>query len=205
LNPNYAVAHAWYSFLLSKIGRAEEGLADAKRAVELDPLSLPINRTLADVYSSLGQDEMAMDQYRKTLQIEPSFAPAHGSLAVLLISKGRYAEGFSEYEKAPADSWEPEQIKAIGNAFRKSGYREAIQTIIRVRVERSQRKQYVSPYYTAIWYALIADNDNAFKWLNKAYEVQDHSLPEIKIEPGLRSLHSDPRYADLLRRVGLPL
>jgi tetratricopeptide (TPR) repeat protein len=148
---------------------------------------------------------MAIDQYRRTLQIEPSFAPAQGSLAVLLISKGRYAEGFSQYEKAvPAIGWEPEQIKAIGDAFRKSGYREAVQMVIRVRVERSQRQQYVSPYYTAIWYALIADNDNAFKWLNKAYEVQDDSLPELKIEPGLRSLRSDPRYAELLRRMGLP-
>jgi len=205
LNPNYAVAHSWYALLLSKTGRSEEALAEAKHAAELDPLSLPINRNLADVYSSLGQDDMAMDEYQKTLQIDPSFAPAHGSLAVLLLSKGRYAEGFSEYEKAvPAIGWESEQIKATGDAFRKSGYREAIQMVIRGRVERSQGQQYVSPYYTAIWYALIADNDNAFKWLNKAYEVQDHSLPQLKIEPGLRSLRSDPRYADLLRRMGLP-
>ena len=204
LNPNYAVAHAWYSLLLAKTGRSDEAVEEAKRAVELDPLSLPINRNLAEAYSSLGQDDMAIEQYRKTLQIEPSFAPAQGSLAVLLILKGRYAEGFSEYEKAvPAIGWEPEQIKAVGDAFRKSGYRDAIQVVIRVRIERSQRV-YVSPYMTGVWYALIGDSDDAFKWLNKAYEVHDDYLPELGIDPGMRSLRSDPRYADLLRRIGLP-
>jgi eukaryotic-like serine/threonine-protein kinase len=205
LNPNYAVAHAWYSLLLSKTGRSDEALAEAKRAVELDPLSLPINRNLAEAYSSLGQDDMAIEQYRKTLQIEPSFAPARSSLAFLLMSKGRYEEGFAEFQQAASASgrWEPEQIKAAGDAFRKSGYREAIQVVIRARIERSQR-HYVSPCNTAMWYALIGDNDNAFKWLDKAYEVHDDYLPELKIEPGLRSLRSDPRYADLLRRMGLP-
>jgi serine/threonine-protein kinase len=204
LNPNYATAHHWYSLLLAKTGRLQESLVEAKRAVELDPLSLPINRHLAEAYSYLGQDDMAIDQYRKTLQFEPSFAPARGNLAFLLLAKGRYAEGFSEFQQAaPAISMKPDEIKAVGDAFRKSGYREAMRVAVRARLERSQR-EYVPPYYTAMWYALIGDDDTTFKWLNKAYEVHDDYLPELKIEPGFRSVRSDPRCADLLRRMGLP-
>jgi Tfp pilus assembly protein PilF len=73
LNPSYATAHHWYSLLLAKTGRLQESRVEAKRAVALDPLSLPINRHLAEAYSYLGQDDLAIDQYRKTLQIEPEF------------------------------------------------------------------------------------------------------------------------------------
>jgi hypothetical protein len=96
-----------------------------------------------------------------------------------------------------------EQTKAVVDAFRKTGYREAIQVNIRALIERSKR-EYVSPYYIAIWYALISENDNTFKWLNKAYEVHDDNVPLLRVEPGLRSIRSDPRCADLLRRMGLP-
>ena len=121
---------------------------------------------------------------------------------LLLLAKGQYRDGFSEWERAPSAFEEPEQIKAIGETFFKSGYREAIKRAI-TDVERS-KTEYVSPYYIAILYALIGENDNAFKWLNKAYEVNDEALPMMKVEPGLRSPRYDPRYADLLRRMGLP-
>jgi serine/threonine protein kinase len=203
LNPNYATAHQWYSDLLAKTRRLEEALVEAKRAVALDPLSLPINRDLAVAYAFLGQDDMAIDQYRKTLQIEPSFASARGNLAVLLLAKGQYTEGLSEWQQEVSILHNAEQTKAVVDAFRKSGYREAIEVNIRALIERSKR-EYVSPYYIAIWYALISENDNTFKWLNKAYEVRDDNVPLLRVEPGLRSIRSDPRCADLLRRMGLP-
>jgi serine/threonine protein kinase/Tfp pilus assembly protein PilF len=203
LNPNYATAHHWYSDLLAKTGRLEEALAEAKRAVALDPLSLPINRDLAEIYAFLGQDDTAIDQYRKTLQMEPSFASARGYLAVLLLAKGRYVEGFAEWQQAVSVLHGPEQTKTVVDAFRKSGYQEAIRVNIRALIERSKR-EYVSPYYIAMWYALISENDNAFKWLNNAYEVHDDNVPLLRLEPGLRSIRSDPRLADLRHRMGLP-
>jgi serine/threonine protein kinase/Tfp pilus assembly protein PilF len=203
LNPNYATAHHWYSDLLAKTGRLEEALAEAKRAVALDPLSLPINRDLAVIYAFLGQDDMATDQYRKTLQMEPSFASARGDFAVLLLAKGRHVEGFAEWQQAVSVLHDPEQTEAVVDAFRKSGYQEAIRVNIRTLIERSKR-EYVSPYYIAMWYALISENENTFKWLNKAYEVHDDNLPLLRSEPGLRSIRSDPRCADLVRRMGLP-
>jgi len=203
LNPNYATAHHWYAGVLGVTGRMQEAFLELRRALELDPLSLPINSDLADAYSALGQDDMAIDQYRKTLQIEPSFAPARTYLALFLLSKGRHAEGFSEYEQAVSGIWEPDQIKALADTFRTSGYREAVHVAITTDVERSKRK-YVSAYYIAVWYALLGDNDNTFKWLNKGYEMHDDFLPLVKADPALRSVRSDPRYPDLLRRMGLP-
>jgi len=131
LNPNYATAHHWYSDLLAKTGRLEEALAEAKSAVALDPLSLPINRDLAVLYAFLGQDDMAIDQYRKTLQMEPSFASARGYLAVLLLAKGRYVEGFAEWQQAVSVLHGPEQTQTVVDAFRRSGYQEAIRVNIR--------------------------------------------------------------------------
>jgi TolB-like protein/Tfp pilus assembly protein PilF len=203
LNPNYATAHHWYSMLLSETGRLDESLTEAKRSLELDPLSLPINRQLGAVYSYLGQDDVAIAQYRKSLQIEPSFAPTRGNLAALLFAKGQYAEGFSEWQQAVSVFHGPEQTKAAVDAFRKSGFREAVLVNIKINIERSKR-EYVSPYYIAAWHALIGDNDNAFKWLNKAYEVHDDLLPLLGVEPAFRSIRSDPRYAALRRRMGLP-
>jgi eukaryotic-like serine/threonine-protein kinase len=203
LNPNYATAHHWYSVLLSTTGRLDESLAEAKRSVELDPLSLPINKHLGEVYSYLGQDDVAIAQYRKSLQIEPSFAPTRGNLAVLLFAKGQYAEGFSEWQQAVSVFHGPEQTKAVVDAFLKSGFREAVQVNISANVERSKR-EYVSPYYIAGWYALIGDNDNAFKSLNKAYEVHDDLLAYLGVEPAFRAIRSDPHFAALLRRMGLP-
>jgi len=120
-----------------------------------------------------------------------------------LFAKGQYAEGFSEWQQAISVFHAPEQTKAVVDAFLKSGFREAVQVNIKADIERSKR-EYVSPVYIAGWYALIGDNDNAFKWLNRAYEVHDDWLPLLGVEPGFRSIRSDPRYADLLRRMGLP-
>ena len=200
LNPNYATAHHWYSLLLAETGRLQDSLVEAKRAVELDPLSLPINRHLAETYSYLGQDDIAIDQFRKTLQIEPGFASAHSYLARLLFAKGEYAEGFSEWRQGVRD---PERAKIVVDAFHKYGHRAAIQMAIKADIEESKR-EYVSPYYIGAWYALISDKDNAFHWLNKAYEVHEDFLPLLRIEPCFRSIRSDPRSADLLRRMGLP-
>ncbi len=206
LNPNYATAHHWYSTVLLCEGRLDEALTEAKRALELDPLNLPINNNLAFVYSSLGQDDRAIDQYRKTIEIDPNFPPAHSNFADLLIVDGKYAEGFLELQTAATVSHDAEELKiadAIGKAFRKSGYGEAIRVSVKADIDRS-RREYVQPLKIAESYAMIGDMKNAFQWLDKAYQVHDDALPYLKVAPGLRSIHSDPRYLGLLRRVGLP-
>jgi adenylate cyclase len=205
LNPNYATAHHWYSALLSIEGRLDEALDEAKRALELDPLSLPINSNLADVYDFLRQDDRAIDQCHKTIELDPSFPSAHGTLGGLLLFNGKYAEGFSELQQAATASHDEEQMEianTVVDTFRKSGFREAVKVRIRADIDRSKR-EYVSPFFIAENYVIIGDKENAFQWLDKAYEEHDTFLPFLKVESGLKLIRSDPRYADLLRRIGL--
>jgi serine/threonine protein kinase/Tfp pilus assembly protein PilF len=205
LNPNYATAHHWYSVLLSIEGRVDEALNEAKRALELDPLSLPINQNLADVYDQLRQDDRAVEQYRKTIELDPNY-PAHDTFGRLLLVNGKYAEGFSEWQKSAVVSHDAEQMEianAVVDTFRKSGFREAIKVHVKADIKRSKR-EYVSPFFIAEDYAFIGDKENAFQWLENAYEVHDTYLPWLKVESGLKLIRSDPRYADLLHRMGLP-
>ena len=207
LNANYATAHHWYSVLLTKLGRLDEALLEANRSLELDPLSPAIRQNVGDVYTFMGRNSEAIEQYRKTIAIDPNFAPVHFALGADLISDRHYEEGFSEIQKAAEAIHDPEQAKVAASALetlRKAGFHAAIVESIRGDISLSQHK-YVSPYSIAFRYAIIGDKEHAFDWLDKAYEVRDDALPYLKVDPDLRkSLASDPRYADLLRRMGLP-
>jgi hypothetical protein len=114
--------------------------------------------------------------------------------------------GFSELQQAAVDLHDPERIgaaNAVLAAFRKSGFRKAMQVSIDADIARSGRK-YLPPYFIATKYSTIGDKERTFQWLERAYQAHDDYLPYLKIEPELESIHSDPRYADLLRRMGLP-
>ena len=206
LNPNYATAHHWYSLRLAKEGRLDEALVEAKCALELDPLSLPINQNLGDVYGFLRQDDKAIDQFFKTIEIDPNFPSVHYSLGVQLLVDGRYEEGFAELKRGATALRDPVEIQAtnaILGEFRRSGYREAIQASIRADINRSGQKN-VSQSTIAARYATIGDKENAFHWLEKAYEMHDDYLPFVKVKRNFQSIRSDPRYVELLRRIGLP-
>jgi TolB-like protein/Tfp pilus assembly protein PilF len=207
LNANYATAHHWYSVLLTKLGRLEEALSEANRALELDPLSSAIGQNVGDVYTFMGRNSEAIEQYRKTIAVEPSFAPVHFALGVTLLSDRHYEEGFSEIEKAAEAMNDPERVTAAASVLqtlRRAGFHAAVLASIRSDLSRSTH-EYVSPYGIAFRYAAIGDKERAFEWLEKAYQAHDDSLPYLRGDPDLRkTLGSDPRYADLLRRMGLP-
>jgi TolB-like protein/Tfp pilus assembly protein PilF len=117
LNANYATAHHWYSVLLTKLGRLEEALSEANRALELDPLSSAIGQNVGDVYTFMGRNSEAIEQYRKTIAVEPSFAPVHFALGVTLLSDRHYEEGFSEIEKAAEAMNDPERVTAAASVL----------------------------------------------------------------------------------------
>jgi tetratricopeptide (TPR) repeat protein len=207
LNANYATAHHWYSVLLTKLGRLDEALSEANRALELDPLSPAIGQNVGDVYTFMGRNSEAIVQYRKTIAVDPSYASVHFALGVTLISGRHYEEGFSEIEKAAEAVHDPERVRlatSVLETLRKAGFRAAILASIRGDVSRSAQ-EYVPPYGVAFRYAVIGDKERAFEWLEKAYQAHDDSLPYLKVDPDLRkTLGSDPRYADLLQRMRLP-
>jgi eukaryotic-like serine/threonine-protein kinase len=207
LNANYATAHHWYSTLLTKLGRLDEALSEANRALELDPLSPAIGQNVGDVYAFMGRNSEAIAQYRKTIALEPSFAPVHFALGVSLLSDRNYVEGFSEIQRSAEANHDPERVKvaaSVLDTFRKAGFHAAMLASIRGDLSRSVH-EYV-PYEGIAWrYAVIGDKERAFEWLEKAYKAHDDYLPYLKVDPDLRkALRYDPRYTDLLRRMRLP-
>ncbi len=203
LNPNYSLAHMWYSLFLDEMGRLDEAMVEIKKAREVDPLSLPINRNLGGcLYSSRRYDE-AIAQYRIVIEMDPNFASAHGQLADAYEQTGRYQEAMLEWQKARALEGEKD-LAAVWEKYAASGdYHSAVRKVIEILEERAKRK-YVDPARIARWYIRLGDKDRAFQLLEKAYQEHSATLLDLKVDPRYDPLRSAPRFQDLLRRVGLP-
>ncbi|HEX2713824.1 MAG TPA: protein kinase, partial [Candidatus Acidoferrales bacterium] len=204
LNPGYAAAHQWYGELLGRLGRHEEALAEIKRAQQLDPLSLIINTVNGVILQMAGRDDLAIEQLRKTLEIDPSFAHAHYFLGRVYVRKGAFAEAIPEFQRAITLSPNITQYKAgLGYAYARAGKSAEARKLLSELKEYSKRR-YVSWLDLATIYAGLGEKDQAFASLEKAYEQREPLLIEARVEPLFDPLRSDPRFADLLRRLGLP-
>ncbi len=202
LNPNYATAHQWYgASFLSPLGRHTEAITETKRAQELDPLSLMVNIGLGRCFHYAHRYDEAVEQYRKTLEIDPNFWVGHLFLAKVYVQKGMYEEALAELRQAKGVTVEPRAVLAYTYAV--SGKRRQATRVLTQLLELSKR-QYVPRYHIAIIYAGLGDKNQALAWLEKAYEERDQWLLWLKVEPMVDSLRSEPRFQDLLRRVGLP-
>lgn len=203
LNPDYAQTRQWYANYLSAVGRPDEAISESKRAQELDPTSLIVSATVAYAYYNAHRYDEAIEQCRRTLNLDPNFFAARRYLALALAQKGAYAEAIAESQRAVERSRGSAVIKAeYGSTLALAGKRaEAEQIIEELRQNLSQG--YLSPYHIATIYACLGDKDNAFEWLKKTVDEQGDFLIYAKIDPKLTNLHTDPRYAELLRRIGL--
>jgi tetratricopeptide (TPR) repeat protein len=204
LNPSYATAHQYYSITLWLTGRLEEANAEAKRALELDPLSLVINWNLGDVFYHERQYDQAIAQERKTLELDPNFYLAHTTLGLAYFQKSMDKEGVTELERAVATS-PPSYTRGIMElafAYAVAGRRAEAQKLLDQLKELSKQK-YVEPIDLAITYVGLGEKDKGFEWLEKSYEDRDYFLARIKDDPFYAPLRSDPRFADLLRRMNL--
>jgi serine/threonine protein kinase/tetratricopeptide (TPR) repeat protein len=205
LNPGYATAHQWYGEMLSELGRHEEALAEIKRARQLDPLSLIINAAIGKTLLYAGREDLAIEQLRKTLEIDPNFAHAHQFLGYAYVRKGEFAEAIAEFQRAIALSPNFTQYQAgLGHAYARAGKSGEARNLLYELKELSKRR-YVSWCDFAAIYAGLGEKDQAFACLEKAYEQRDTKLvTRGNLNPLLDPLRSDPRFADLLRRIGLP-
>ena len=204
LNPGYAAGHHWYASYLMYLGRFEEGIAEAKRARELDPLSLAINNALGGRLLLAGRDNEAIEQIQKTLEMDPNFAPAHTSLGYAYLSKGMNEEAIAEFQNGVALSGsDPDESVDLGYAYATAGKRDEARRIL-AKLKKKRERTFVSPATIAIVSGALGEKDEAFAWLEKAYEVRDPQLTYLKVGPKFTPLRSDPRFQDLLRRMGLP-
>jgi serine/threonine-protein kinase len=197
LNPNYSNAHYFYAFAhLLSMGRMGEADAEIKRALALDPFSLIINTNLGRTYHLARQYDKAIEQYRKTLEMDPNFPRAHERLQEAFEQKGMYQEAIADLERV-----NPESGARLRSAYEKSGVQGYWQ--MRIEFDKESKQTYVAPYFTAVKYAALGDREQAFEWLEKAYQERDTWLVHLKVDPMLDSLRSDPRYANLLARMNL--
>jgi serine/threonine protein kinase/Tfp pilus assembly protein PilF len=206
LDPNNGNAHHWYGLYLARVGRREEALTQIKRALEGDPFNLTFNTSLASAYGGAGQYDLALDQFRKTIEIDPNYASAHDNLADTYRDMGKYDLWLEEWKKSASLANDREELTIAEEAARvytKSGFRVALSRIIELRKQLAQRR-YVDPADIAYAYARLGDKDQVFYWLNKAYSEKAEGLQFIKIAKPMDPFRSDPRYIDLLKRVGLP-
>jgi serine/threonine protein kinase/tetratricopeptide (TPR) repeat protein len=204
LNPNYANAYYWYSLLLLVMNKRVEALAAAKRAIELDPLGLPVQNNLGDLYAATGHFDEAIQQYRKILQIDPKYPDAHNALATVYFAQHNYSDAFAEWKEYAADSADADIVNrwnAVLHKFQTSGPLAAMQTLAELQIQASM---YLAPSAVAGSYFAAGDKEHGFGWLERAYHERDDNLEWIKIDPTFTPIRSDPRYADLLRRMGLP-
>ena len=204
LNPSYATAHHWYSVYLTAMGRPEEAMAEIRQAQQLDPLSLAIRTDIGfQLYYTRKYDE-AIQQLKTTLEMNPNFPLAHLWLGRTYQQKRMYAEAITEFEQAGnvLRDW-PVTIAAIGYVQGKAQNKaEALKTL--EKLKKLSEKRYVTAYAVALVYAGLDDKSQAFRWLNKGVEERTHWLVWLKLDPRWDDLRSDPRFEQLVRRVGLP-
>jgi DNA-binding winged helix-turn-helix (wHTH) protein/TolB-like protein/Tfp pilus assembly protein PilF len=199
--PTYAPAHQWYSSYLVAMGRNEEAIAEAKRAEELEPLSFISNSHLGWILYLAGRNDEAIAHCQRLLAVDPNFFPAMRYMGLAYEQKGMYREAIDQFQQGVKLSGSPLMIALLGHAYAVSGRKVEARRIL---AELDQQKQrYVSPYTIAAIYAGLGEKDQAFKWLEKAVEDRDIWLMNLKVDPVLRSLRADKRFAEVLRRIGL--
>jgi serine/threonine protein kinase/Flp pilus assembly protein TadD len=204
LNPGDANSHHWYALALSAAGRSDEAISEMKLAHELDPKSLIINANLSWVSYIAGAYDDAIRQAQKTIAMDNSFAVAHGYLGQAYLAKRDDENAFEELEQALKLSGNETSFKAeLANAYAVTGKKPEALAILHDLLALAS-KQYVSPYNLAVVYVGLGDKDAAFKWLNKAYDERSVRLINIAVHPRFASLRSDPRFAALVKRIGLP-
>jgi eukaryotic-like serine/threonine-protein kinase len=209
LDPGDATAHQWFSESLSFIGgRAQEALDEANRAQELDPLSPVIGITQVEAYYYNRQFDKAIEISNKAIADNPNFGVARVWLGNSLRAEHKYPEAIQEWKTAAqlmGDKNEAEFTAALDAGFRSGGWPSALRKGIEVYLaQRKAKRGYVSPFQIAEVYADLGDKDHAFEWLNTAYQERDLWLTSLPTEPWIDSLRSDPRYAELVRKIGFP-
>jgi serine/threonine protein kinase/Tfp pilus assembly protein PilF len=205
LNPRDALAHQWYGGYFELMGRRDEALAERKKALDLDPLSLASNSELGLAYYFARDYDKAIEQFRMALELDPNFPLATAQLPVNYDLKGMYDQAIAGFQKLATqrgDTRWSNALAGLGHAYAMSGKKAEARAVLAELKQRSQQ-EYVPADSIALVYTGLGEKDEAFTWLEKAYEDHAFKMAWLKVEPQWDSLRSDPRFADLLRRMRL--
>jgi tetratricopeptide (TPR) repeat protein len=201
LNSNYATAHHWYAEFLAYQGRFDEAFKESERARQLDPLSLIIATDHGAILYFSRQYDRAIEQFRAVLDMEPNFPRAH-LLVFAYVQKGLFADALADIEKWRRVDDAPGSWAIEAYVFGRSGRRvEALRAL--EKLQQSNRRQQMDPAAIALAYVGIDNKDEAFAWLQKAYSEHSNAITTLKVDPIYDPLRSDPRFQELLRRVGV--
>ena len=204
LNPNYSTAHQWYGVYLMSLGRFDEALTQMRRAQELDPLSLPINMTLGWALIAARQTDQSIEQLRKTLEMDPNFVLAHHRLGMAYEQQGKYAEAIAEFKQViNLTSGKPLGVAALARVYALAGQRADAQKLLG-ELQEQAKVRYVSPASIALVFAGLGEKDQALTWLDKAEKEHDGVIVRLKVDSRYDSLRSDPHFAEIVRRIGMP-
>lgn len=203
LNPSYARAHSGYAGFLSSMGRHEQAISEIKRARDLDPLTIGWSANLGYVLFFARQYDQAVEQLKKTLEMDQNFSFAHLLLGWTYAARGDYTQAIAEYRetiKLQGATTTSHQCD-LGAALAKEGKRTEAESIVK-QLETS--KEYVSPAEIAQLYTALGEKEKAFSALERAYTAHDLQLQFLSVDPYYDSLRSEPRFQELIRKVGLP-
>jgi TolB-like protein/Flp pilus assembly protein TadD len=203
LNPRYVRAHHWYALFLAAMGRHVEAIEEIRKAQKLDPLAPIVSVAEGRILHFARRFDDAITQFQKILELDPMFIPAHSDLGAAYDEKGLLDQSLAEFETCVALSHGgPLYVAAVAEVHARLGNREKALKMLGELLET--KDMYVSPSSIAFIYSSLGELDEAFSWQEKAYQERDASLAWLKVAPESDALRSDPRFADLLRRMNFP-
>ncbi len=204
LNPNDAHTRHWYGEMLIYLGRFTEARAEIDRAAELDPLSPAVVGAVGDPLFNGRQYDLAIQEYRKALLINPNHAVTHRDLGQTYLYAGMHEKALVEIQAAiDLSGNQADYVALLALVHAVAGRRTEALRVLESLKQPTNRQEDV-PVDVAVVYAALGEMDRAFEWLEKAYDQRAYALVWIKVSPLLDPLRSDPRFKDLMRRVGLP-
>jgi tetratricopeptide (TPR) repeat protein len=203
LNPHYATAHQWYCFHLTAEGRFAEAVTELRAALAIDPHSPFMHQALGWVYYMARDYEQSIECHRRVLELDAQFALGHLSFGRPLAQQGLHTEAIAELKRAvELSGGSPLMLAGLGAAYALGGReRKARETLAELTDIAKQR--YVSAYQVALIHCALGELEEAFQWLEKTLAEQDAWLIWARVEPQLDPLRDDPRFTQLLQRVGL--
>jgi eukaryotic-like serine/threonine-protein kinase len=211
LNPSYATGHHWYALLLSALGRHDSAAGEIRRAHELDPLSSVVLASAGWIEIHARRYDRAIVQFRRALDLDSLCAPAHSGLGEIYEMQGRNEEALAEYLRvasatggsfATLGGGTVDPVGRLRSAYRSSGWQGYWLEQLR-QLETLARKRYVPAFHVASACARVKRTDDAFRWLQQAYADRSTNLMFLQVDPNLENLRNDPRYAALVRQIGL--